>query len=337
MVPESLITAARKLLAATGDTGRRLELTPLTSGGNNRVFLVESEAGRHVAKWYYHDESGTRDRARAEFDFLSHIRRFGIRNVPQPIAHDPEHHLALYEFIAGRPLGESDLSAVLIDQAARLFATINCESVRAAGGHLQPASDACFTIGEHIHSVDARLKVLSVVQARSATDRDAVALVGRMSAVWQRIKDELQRGCPDIDAPLPGRWRSLSPSDFGFHNALLRENGEVCFLDFEYAGWDDPAKMTGDFFSHPGLPVPLSYFELFAGGALAPFEAREELIARARRLSAVSRIRWCCIMLNEFLPDVAKRRRFADPTRDIGERKQRQLEKARALFALIRT
>lgn len=334
MVPESLIEAARNLLLEAGDTGQRLEITPLASGGNNRVFLVESESGRRVAKWYYHDASGMRDRARAEFEFLSHIRRFGIRNVPQPIAHDPQHHLALYEFIAGRPVSAAELSTDLINQAAHLFATINSGPVRAAGGHLQPASDACFTIGEHIRSVDSRLKVLSAIQTRSATDREAVALVGRISAVWERIKGELQKHYPDVDAPLPSSWRSLSPSDLGFHNALLRENGQLCFLDFEYAGWDDPAKMVGDFFSHPGLSVPLSYFEPFASGALEPFDGREELITRARRLSTVSRIRWCCIMLNEFLPDIATRRKFADPAVDMGERKKRQLEKARALFAL---
>src|SRR5258708_29751946 len=41
---------------------------------------------------------------------------------------------------------------------------------------------------------------------------------------------------------------------FGFHNALLRPSQELCFLDFEYAGHDDPAKMVGDFFSQPAIP-----------------------------------------------------------------------------------
>ena len=40
--------------------------------------------------------------------------------------------------------------------------------------------------------------------------------------------------------------RTLSPSDFGFHNALKRSDGRIVFLDFEYFGWDDPAKMTAE-------------------------------------------------------------------------------------------
>ena len=39
----------------------------------------------------------------------------------------------------------------------------------------------------------------------------------------------------------------ISPSDFGFHNALRTNTGPV-FFDFEFSGWDDPAKTIIDFF-----------------------------------------------------------------------------------------
>ena len=42
----------------------------------------------------------------------------------------------------------------------------------------------------------------------------------------------------------------FSPSDFGFHNALLKDNGKLCFLDFEYFGRDDPVKLMADFIWH---------------------------------------------------------------------------------------
>ena len=45
-----------------------------------------------------------------------------------------------------------------------------------------------------------------------------------------------------MSAALPKETRCLSPSDFGFHNALLEATGKLRFVDFEYAGWDDPAK-----------------------------------------------------------------------------------------------
>ena len=57
----------------------------------------------------------------------------------------------------------------------------------------------------------------------------------------------------------PQRLRVLSPSDFGFHNALRRPDGTIVFVDFEYFGWDDPAKMMADAMLHPGNPAFTGY------------------------------------------------------------------------------
>ena len=56
----------------------------------------------------------------------------------------------------------------------------------------------------------------------------------------------------DFAAELPQEWRSLVPSDFGFHNSLRRADGTLAFVDFEYFGWDDPVKLTADILLHPG-------------------------------------------------------------------------------------
>ena len=116
---------------------------------------------------------------------------------------------------------------------------------------------------------------------------------------------------------------------------MILEDGSVCFLDFEYAGWDDPAKMIADFLSHPGVPVPAEHTEAFIAASLEPFADRAAIAARAHRLQDVARIRWCFIALNEFLPQVARRRRFADPRTDPDVRKRRQLEKAMSMLSTI--
>ena len=61
----------------------------------------------------------------------------------------------------------------------------------------------------------------------------------------------------DPSNEIPTNARTLSPSDFGFHNTLRRPDGELAFLDFEYFGWDDPAKTITDFLLHPGMQLPL--------------------------------------------------------------------------------
>jgi hypothetical protein len=127
---------------------------------------------------------------------------------------------------------------------------------------------------------------------------------------------------------VPSAARCLSPSDFGFHNALLTADG-LKFFDFEYAGWDDPAKLCCDFFCQPQLPVALTHWELFVNGLAVALGAKD-LPARARLLVPAYQIKWCCIMLNEFLRGEQSRREFALGGGAAEERKRIQLDKAQA-------
>jgi hypothetical protein len=129
---------------------------------------------------------------------------------------------------------------------------------------------------------------------------------------------------------VPVEDRCLSPSDFGFHNTIRATDGHLCFIDFEYAGWDDPAKLVADFFCQPELPVPPRFFEEFAQVIARQTSNPELHLSRFRFLLPVYRLKWCCILLNEFLPAGAERRRFAYPTLSDQTRKEEQLQKVRS-------
>lgn len=137
----------------------------------------------------------------------------------------------------------------------------------------------------------------------------------RLTPAWHDLRAGLDQRVAAMggDDPLDPASRCLSPSDFGFHNALRRPSGALAFLDFEYAGWDDPAKLVADFFAQPAVPVPATAFDGFARrvAALTPDPGR--MLDRIRLLSPLYRFKWCCIMLNEFLPVDRERRVFAAP------------------------
>jgi hypothetical protein len=122
--------------------------------------------------------------------------------------------------------------------------------------------------------------------------------------------------------------RVLSPSDFGFHNALKDEAGKLWFFDFEYAGWDDPAKLLCDFFCQPQVPVSIEHADRFLE-TLQMAVGDEDLPARYKMLLPLHAAKWACILLNEFLKPDAERRRFAG----LQDRRVAQLEKARAMLA----
>jgi len=328
-VSDELLSAIRRILAGVTTLGIPFLVEPLAVGGNNRVYLVRVGEQSYVAKWYYNDAAVFRERMRAEYEFILHARKFGVICVPRPLGSDTQLQVALYEKIDGRRLIPGELSSARVIEAARFFARLNEPEVRAAGWHLQVASDACFSVTEHVKSVDVRIDRLADVVG----DPAARKLMARISTVWQGIKHRLDQA--NILDDLPAEWRCLSPSDFGFHNVLLQADGALRFLDFEYAGWDDPAKMIGDFFSHPGVPVPAEHLDAFIATSLQPFTDADAIAERARLLMDVARVRWCCIVMNDFLPQVATRRQFADPAGDPAERRRRQLVKAEFMLTKI--
>jgi hypothetical protein len=336
MARDSLEPAVAALLATLerGKAGFRLE--PLSASGNNRVFTLHCDGETLVLKWYFHDPTDTRDRLGAEYAFLEHAWTVGLRCIPQPLGKDLSTHLALYEFVEGYKLEANQVDESAMRQAAQFLALLNGPQSRAAATALPEASEACFSVAAHFEMVDARLARLVYMPVESDVDRAAAEFVSQLTSYWSGTKVRLLEDCAALglspDATLPAGHRCLSPSDFGFHNALVRPDGSLCFIDFEYSGWDDPAKAVGDFFSHPGVAVPHAQFEPFLAQALAPFELAHTMAARVRLLEPISKVKWCCIILNEFLPAAARRRNFANPGNDEIARKQLQLAKAIHLF-----
>ncbi|MDB5988745.1 MAG: hypothetical protein JWQ10_148 [Herbaspirillum sp.] len=329
MASADLTRTITGLLRAKGLDFASISLAAIEGGGNNRVFAVDTDAGKYVAKAYFNDAADTRDRLGAEYAFLSYAADLGLTIVPKPIACSVEQHIGVYEFIGGSKLAAAQLNRGHVLAAARFIADLNTGARHEMPLSLPSASEACFSIAQHLGSVDRRIEKLQMVTGEDELTRQAQALVEAISTVWRRQRERIAATTmPALDA----EDRCISPSDFGFHNALLRDSGDLCFIDFEYAGWDDPAKMIGDFFCQPAVPVPPVYFDDFVSAALKYSDNAEILRARARLLLPASQIKWCCIMLNEFLPEAARRRQFANPALEPEQRKRTQLDKTQHFF-----
>jgi hypothetical protein len=334
---ESLLRLASHLAESIG-IGRVLTLSRLAGGKNNQVYRVETEAGTPlVLKRYFTDPRDPRDRLGAEWDFLKHAWSRGIRAVPEPLACDAAAHAGLYGFVAGRKLLASELKPAHIDAAIDFVLAVN------ARPRPQPApgSEACFTLAEHISTVDRRVARLVTLDPDAPHVEEARSFVAtRLLPGWAAVKSQLAADAHAtglaLEQALSADDCCLSPSDFGFHNALIDDEGKVTFLDFEYAGRDDPAKLVSDFFCQPEIPVPLNYHATFIARMAKGFGLDEAGQARCRMLLDAYRIKWICIILNDFLPLGAARRAFADAGA-WAARCANQLAKAEAKLASLKT
>lgn len=327
MANRELTEKVASLFRSSGVDPTGLSLAVVGGGGNNQVFSADIAASRYLVKAYFSHPADTRDRLGTEYAFLSYANSLGLTSVPVPLTCSAQDHLGIYEFINGRKLTAEELRLEHVLDAARFIAALNSAGQRDTA--LPSASEACFSIEQHLDMVDRRLLRLQGIASNSESERRAKELVDEIAGVWR-----LQRArIAETSVPaLSEADRCISPSDFGFHNALLRDGGDLCFIDFEYAGWDDPAKMIGDFFCQPAVPVPQEYFDDFVTAAVS-YSARPDLLReRAHLLLPALQIKWCCIMLNEFLPAAAQRRQFANPTLALEQRQRIQFEKTEQFF-----
>lgn len=332
---------AGALAEAAGLSGP-LRLEAVAGGRNNRAFIVHGAGRRAFLKVYFRHPQDPRDRFGTERAFLEHARSLGLTCVPRILAADAEAGMTLLECVDGRRLAPGEAAWPRVEQALRFFLALNGLAGRAETLALPEASEACFSIGSHLGCVERRLARLRAAAGSGATGPEAAAFIlESLAPAWETCRERVAaeartRLGPDWDAPLEAALRRLSPSDFGFHNALERPDGALCFLDFEYGGWDDPAKTVCDFFCQPEIPVPGDLLDPFQAALAEAFPEDRSLAARVGLLLPVHQLKWCCILLNEFLPVSAARRDFAGGSGEDGRRGQ--LAKAReALRNALRT
>ena len=327
-----LKSSIAELFSEAGIDSDGMEIHPIYGGGNNKVVSVQTCGGKYLAKTYYSHPSDKRNRLATEYSFLLYALNIGLSCVPKPVFCDPKKNIGLYEFVEGRKLESFELTRQHIIAAASFIKGLNARPDR--DQTLPVASEGCFSIEQHFSIIDNRLNRLFSLPVESELERQARSFVSEIDSAWKKIKGEISVRNGSISKELDTDDRCISPSDFGFHNALLKNSGDICFIDFEYAGWDDPAKMVGDFFLQPAVSVPLEYLDDFISEALDYSENKAGLTERTHLLFPVFKIKWCCLMLNEFIPDAAKRRRFANPTQDPEHSKRLQLKKAQEFFNL---
>ncbi len=307
-------TALAKL-AALDDP--RLAGEVLHQGINSTVVRLAEEG--LVAKFYPAPEGDGRDRVGTEFRASRFLWDHGVRNIPEPVDMDPGRRIGLFRFVEGERPRPGQVTRADVDQAVAFLLAIQERRGVPGARELPSASEARFTLRGHVDVVDQRLtRLLDAVPKDSEEEK---FLTFDLCVCMSRVSERTA----DWGAILPSHEQILSPSDFGLHNALRRPDGTLVFLDFEYFGWDDPAKLISDALLQPDFPIPPAHAKSFLHGIWKGLGLPPGLPRRIERLYPLLAIKWALIVMNAFLPD---RRRPGDEARLAA-----QLGKARAAVA----
>ena len=311
-------------------------------GSNSQVYKITDSDGKNYAgKVYFRNKQDTRERLAVEFGALTFLAGNGVECVPRVLAANREKGLTVYEYIDGRKIMPGEISRDDLDEASAFL--IRLKELRAAPGSkkLFPASEAYFSLASIVENLKQRLDRLKALQKMGETYRAMEGFLRKdfgpaLEGISGWVRSRLSEFGLNFEAELDWSERTLSPSDFGFHNALRLNNGKIVWLDFEYFGWDDPAKMISDFLLHPAMALDRMAGHRIAQRILAGFNEIKDLPWRLETVYPLFGLKWCLIMLNEFLPADLLRRSFASPEGfDRSELQWRQLGKARRMLERI--
>jgi hypothetical protein len=303
-------------------------LERLRGGINNRVFRCSDGNQHWVIKGYALAHPGQRDRMQAEVDFLRFAAQAAPGYTPALIQADPERHCVVLEHLEGEAFPEGmQPSEGAVGDAVEFFRQLNAEPQLAHESIQLDAAEGFLSLREHIGNVRERLEGMGYAHLEAALRPQAETLLQQLhtelALTEERTTSFIEQGMV-ADAIAPEE-RCVSPSDFGFHNAIRTAAG-IRFIDFEFAGWDDPAKAALDFTLQPRVPVAKVSSPLLAAW---PLEQRKAVLSRCEPMGPILRLKWLCILLAVLQPARLEQMLIVMPEEESGALIQKRLEKAR--------
>jgi hypothetical protein len=288
-LPEFVLEWCRRL-GADPDT-----VAPLNGGINNQVFRCTAGGQTFVLKGYVESIDNPHDRFKAETEFLTYAAAVTPIFVPKLIYSDQASRSIVVEHLEGESFqeGEQPLEKDLA-KAVEFIRLLNSDQASALEAISGAAADGFLRLTDHLENVRTRIASMRSEHLPSNLSDKAhqiiLALKQRVSLLGEITEKGLLTGrCEDRLDPAN---RCLSPSDFGFHNAIRTTQG-IKFFDFEFAGWDDPAKTVSDFDLQPRIPISPKGCILRLG--IAKWSVGLE--ARSKALFPILKLKWACIIL----------------------------------------
>ncbi|CAE19697.1 conserved hypothetical protein [Prochlorococcus marinus subsp. pastoris str. CCMP1986] len=229
-------------------------------GKNSRSFRVFTKKQIYFFKIYSSDHKDKRDRLLTELNFLNFLKESKFNNTPLPIVWDFKERWILLSWINGERLSNpsNDECQTLVDFLINIQSNRESEFAKKIGN----ASEAQFSINDHINHVHERFKKVdnyfSINKENNIPKESSFyELEILFNKLFRKFGENIDKSFPFFDSK-KDIYKILSPSDVGFHNILI-DRKKLYFIDFEYAGWDDPCKLICDLVLQPDYPIPSKY------------------------------------------------------------------------------
>lgn len=310
------------LLQKKGYSGN-FNFRKLKLGGNNCVYQIKTGDAKLLGKVYYRSPDDQRDRLRHEISFTSYLSTQDLhKSFANEIANDTRYGMACFEWVEGKPCENGEeIPEAHWKQCLNFLSAIQKGRNSDLARELPTASEAAFSISQHWSLLQNRHDYWyeQLVNDRVTLPDDLKDFILRdMETLYQELANKVLVH-KDFNRVLSFEERILSPSDFGLHNAVVDPKGNLQFIDFEYSGWDDPAKTIADFFCQPKFPPPMHVYDEMKNCIcdMIPESKVKYFLERHKVVNQIITLKWCYILLNGIHPMNSKGKAFANEKLDL--------------------
>jgi len=324
-----------KYIAKTISNKEVLAATPITGRGNSQIHKVTLANGAQMMLKAYPDRTvDQRNRLNTEFRAFQFLTQNGVENTPKAIEKDILLNIGLYEWVDGEQVESPNSNHIL--ESVDFIRQLKKLGKRPEAQKLPLASEACLSKDILFQQINNRYTQLQKIALKFPELNQF--LVNQFSPLWRDLKKWSSDSWPKdtISQELIKKYQVLSPSDFGFHNAILKKNGTLTFIDFEYFGWDDPVKLIADFLWHPGMEIAEKDKKIWTDNLLILFKEDPAIKKRLEAAWPIYGLRWCLIILNEFRKDRWQNRVHARKELERADSLKTQLDKAIAICKFLK-
>tara|TARA_Y100001968_G_C19444716_1_gene764658 strand:- start:769 stop:1758 length:990 start_codon:yes stop_codon:yes gene_type:complete len=232
---------------------KALSISNINKGSNAKSFKIISTDKNYFLKIYPTNSYEKESRLNAERSFLQLLNYSGNFDVPIYIDSCETSRSILMSWIDGQVI---EAPTVIhwenyIDFLLRIQ-TLYSSSINYNVGF---AKESSFSLLGHHLLVKRRLK--EITNKISSLDKLKEFSQWLNESPKSLIDKEVlfsDLSSEEILYEIPFESRILSPSDIGFHN-VIENNNRLYFIDFEYAGIDDPYKLLSDILIHPNYSL----------------------------------------------------------------------------------
>ena len=271
-------------------------LIQLHGGINNRVYKFGEGTTSRVVKGYRDIELEKPDRMGAEVSFLNYSALVAPNYVPRLFHVDSQRRCIIIEYLEGTKFTEGEpVTQSEVQTAKDFYRKLNEHSKLAQQMITLDAKDGFLRLSEHITNLRHRISEMGIDHLPDRNQNNAKQLLILLSRLIDLVGEWFNHLITDskINYSIDIRQRCVSPSDFGFHNAIKTKDG-IKFFDFEFSGWDDPAKTSIDFMLQPR--VSMKFVQTPIDQVFSESPATKSQL-RAVALNLILRLKWVCIHL----------------------------------------